>query len=82
MHIFALVFHRILDFKAGLHFYAGPFLFPPLPTSNCITLPHTIWQKPVLTCSSGHFYFFSKNTWKTQSDAITFAINQMVKLNG
>jgi len=23
--IFALVFHRILDFKAGLDFYLGPF---------------------------------------------------------
>lgn len=28
--IFALVFHRILDFKAGLDFYLGPFfiLYP------------------------------------------------------
>lgn len=28
MHIFALVFHRILDFKAGLDFYLGPFFLP------------------------------------------------------
>ena len=29
--IFVSVFHRILDFKTGLYFYAGPFLFyiPP-----------------------------------------------------
>ena len=29
--IFVSVFHRILDFKAGLDFYLGPFLFyvPP-----------------------------------------------------
>jgi len=25
--IFALVFHRILDFKAGLDFYLGPLFF-------------------------------------------------------
>jgi len=25
-----LVFHRILDFKAGLDIYPGPFLFPPV----------------------------------------------------
>ena len=25
---FVLVFHRILDLKAGLDFYPGPFLFP------------------------------------------------------
>ncbi len=25
--IFASVFHRILDFKAGLDFYPGPFFF-------------------------------------------------------
>ncbi len=25
--IFVSVFHRILDFKTGLYFYAGPFLF-------------------------------------------------------
>jgi hypothetical protein len=25
--IFALVFHRILDFKAGLDFYLGPFFY-------------------------------------------------------
>ena len=26
-NIFALVFHRILDFKPGLNFYSDPFLF-------------------------------------------------------
>jgi len=26
-HIFATVFHRILDFKSGLDVYPGPFLF-------------------------------------------------------
>ena len=25
--IFATVFHRILDFKAGLDFYLGPFFY-------------------------------------------------------
>jgi hypothetical protein len=25
--IFVLVFHRILDFKAGLDFYLGPFFY-------------------------------------------------------
>ena len=36
--IFATVFHRILDFKAGLAFYLGPFFyfipFISLPFSN------------------------------------------------
>ena len=29
MHLafITMVFHRILDFKTGLHFYAGPFYF-------------------------------------------------------
>jgi hypothetical protein len=26
--IFVMVFHRILDFKAGLDFYLGPFFLP------------------------------------------------------
>lgn len=26
-YIFVSVFHRILDFKAGLDFYLGPFFF-------------------------------------------------------
>ena len=26
-HIFVSVFHRILDFKAGLDFYLGPFFY-------------------------------------------------------
>jgi hypothetical protein len=31
--IFVSVFHRILDFKAGLDFYLGPFFIfiPPIP---------------------------------------------------
>ena|GEM_PF-1228448 len=28
--IFVSVFHRILDFKTGLYFYAGPFFMPLL----------------------------------------------------
>lgn len=38
--IFVSVFHRILDFKAGLDFYLGPFfIFIPLPpTINVETL--------------------------------------------
>ena len=27
LHTFALVFHRILDFKTGLYFYTGPFFY-------------------------------------------------------
>ena len=29
-YIFALVFHRILDFKTGLDFYLGPFFMPAI----------------------------------------------------
>jgi hypothetical protein len=39
---FTSVFHRILDFKAGLDFYPGPFLFlssssPVLSMDACVS---------------------------------------------
>ena len=34
-----MVFHRILDFKTGLHFYAGPFFFIGVPTLTVIRSP-------------------------------------------
>jgi len=33
-----LVFHRILDFKTGLDFYLGPFLFNEKGNSNSMLL--------------------------------------------
>ena len=34
MGIFITVFHRILDFKAGLDFYPGPFFLPGSESFN------------------------------------------------
>ena len=40
--IFVTVFHRILDFKAGLDFYLGPFFLRPrqIPQRVLIRLDH------------------------------------------
>jgi len=45
-----LVFHRILDFKAGLDIYPGPFLFPLIKQENSHFPP----LFPLLAASFSH----------------------------
>ena len=40
--IFVSVFHRILDFKTGLYFYAGPFFMPIPPGLHTIISSHRL----------------------------------------
>ena len=40
VYILVLVFHRILDFKTGQHFYASPFFMPSLQLTAG-THPHS-----------------------------------------
>ena len=50
--IFVSVFHRILDFKAGLDFYLGPFFYfiPKFFVLNIIRLFIFIHQISVFIC--------------------------------
>ncbi len=51
-YIFVSVFHRILDFKAGLDFYLGPFfyaypLFKKTKPSLSVTIFFSAWRKSI-----------------------------------